>query len=253
MSKKKPDPTASKKKKDADPAFRPFGALAAMRDIRDAMKVKASEPAKKPDPRPSRPPKAPEARETNEDEALTLYRMMNGVTPLTGKSAKRLPKTHSEAPSSNLAERKAAVEAPARAQEEEVHAHLRALVEGGRFEVQDDGRRVEGRRHGITPDVARKLRRGMFPIDARLDLHGESAAAAAKALALFLKTKRSQGERCVLIIHGKGAHSPGGMGILRGEMPAWLSQGPASPHVAAFATASEPDGGEGAVYVLLTR
>jgi DNA-nicking Smr family endonuclease len=43
------------------------------------------------------------------------------------------------------------------------------------------------------------------------------------------------------------------MGVLRGEIAAWLSQGGSSEHVDAFATASKPDGGEGAVYVLLRR
>jgi DNA-nicking Smr family endonuclease len=134
-----------------------------------------------------------------------------------------------------------------------VHAHLRALVEGGRFEVQDDGRRVEGHRPGTPPDLVRKLRRGQLPIDGRIDLHGETSATAPKALEQFLRAQRARGERCVLVVHGKGDHSPGRVGILRGEMSAWLSQGPASVNVAAFTTAREEDGGEGAVYVLLTR
>jgi DNA-nicking Smr family endonuclease len=57
----------------------------------------------------------------------------------------------------------------------------------------------------------------------------------------------------VLVIHGKGEHSPQGLSVLRGETAAWLSQGPSSEHVAAFATAREVDGGEGAAYVLLRR
>jgi DNA-nicking Smr family endonuclease len=68
-----------------------------------------------------------------------------------------------------------------------------------------------------------------------------------------LKKVRSRGEHCVIVIHGKGVHSPQGAGVLRGEIGAWLSQGKASEHVAAFATATAKDGGEGAVYVLLRR
>jgi DNA-nicking Smr family endonuclease len=55
------------------------------------------------------------------------------------------------------------------------------------------------------------------------------------------------------VVHGKGEHSPQGVGVLRGEMAAWLSQGASSQHVAAFASAAERDGGEGAIYVLLRR
>jgi DNA-nicking Smr family endonuclease len=101
--------------------------------------------------------------------------------------------------------------------------------------------------------VLRRLRRGLLPIDARLDLHGMGAREARMQLELFLRTMRARGERCVLVIHGKGEHSAGGMAILRGEIAAWLSQGSSSEHVAAFATAREDDGGEGAVYVLIRR
>ncbi len=248
----------AKKAKDDAGAFRPFGALKAMRDELKAKEVEEQKrkgdgaaPAAAPAARGSARPKAL-PKPNAEDEALALYRMMNGVVPLAG-GAKRLPKSFAQVTKSDLAARRAEVEAPVRAEDEAVHAHLRALVEGGRFEVQDDGRRVEGRRHGVTPDVARKLRRGTFPIDARIDLHGEGVGGAAKALEKFLREQRARGERCVLVIHGKGEHSPGHVGILRGEMAAWLSQGAASAHVAAFATAGEADGGEGAVYVLLTR
>ena len=99
----------------------------------------------------------------------------------------------------------------------------------------------------------RKLRRGGFPIDASLDLHGMTAEESREALATFLREKRTRGERCVLVVHGRGLHSPGSAPVLRGEITAWLSQGAASNHVAAFATAHSEDGGDGAVYVLLRR
>jgi len=54
-------------------------------------------------------------------------------------------------------------------------------------------------------------------------------------------------------VHGKGDHSPRGHGVLRLEIAGWLAEGAASEHVAAFATATNDDGGEGAVYVLLRR
>jgi len=99
----------------------------------------------------------------------------------------------------------------------------------------------------------RKLRRGLFPIDAQLDLHGLRREDAEAALERFLREKRARRERCLLVVHGKGQHSPGGLGVLRGEIAAWLSQGRTSVHVSAFATAGREDGGEGAVYVLLVR
>jgi DNA-nicking Smr family endonuclease len=105
----------------------------------------------------------------------------------------------------------------------------------------------------VRPDAVRKLRHGQFPIDARLDLHGLRAQEAKDKLVDFLRVASSRGERCVLVIHGKGEHSPFGMGVLRGEIAAWLSQGRGSHVVLAFASAQEPDGGSGATYVLLGR
>jgi DNA-nicking Smr family endonuclease len=142
----------------------------------------------------------------------------------------------------------------ARAEADAVHEHLRTLVEGRtRFEVNDDGHRVEGRRVDLPMDALRKLRRGLLPVDGRLDLHGMGTGEARGQLELFLRTMRARHERCVLVIHGKGEHSPGRMGVLRGEIAAWLSQGASSEHVAAFTTAGADDGGEGAVYVLLKK
>jgi len=110
---------------------------------------------------------------------------------------------------------------------------------------------VEGRRVDAAPDLVRSLRRGSLPIDGRVDLHGLTAPQAQEKLVEFLRTMRSRNERCVLVIHGKGERTGGG--VLRGEIAAWLSQGKAREHVAAFTTARDDDGGEGALYVALRR
>jgi DNA-nicking Smr family endonuclease len=70
---------------------------------------------------------------------------------------------------------------------------------------------------------------------------------------VFVKKRASDGDRVVIVVHGKGEHSPRGQSVLRGEIAAWLSQGRAARHVAAFATAPEDHGGTGAVLVLLAR
>lgn len=244
MSRKK---TAETTKKKTDPTYRPFAALEAIRDgLKGAPAVVEATKA------PREKPKERVPVATAEEDALALHRLMTGVTPLEGK-ATRIPRSQAKVLPSELQSKRLLAEEPAQAEADAVHAHLRALVEGGRFEVTDDGRRVEGRRDVITAAVVRKLRRGLFPIDGRLDLHGQTAAGAQKSLEVFLKAQRARGERCVLVVHGKGEHSPGGVGVLRGEIAAWLSQGAASVFVAAFVTARDEDGGEGATYILLTR
>ncbi len=242
--------------KKADAAFRPFAALKALKETRPAAANAEEETTpRRPAPSAAPSPRAGAAADRpalEDDDALVLHRMMSGVTPLSTK-ARRIPRSHEALPESRLEERRergatSAVEEAAAVQE-----HLSSLVEGGRFEVEDDGMRVEGRRAGLPPGELRKLRRGLFPIDARIDLHGMRADEARSRMERFLGEKRARGERCVLIVHGKGEHSPGRQGVLRGEMSAWLSQGLASVHVAAFATAQPHDGGEGALYVLLMR
>lgn len=181
--------------------------------------------------RPAKPERAPLPPTTADEERIALQRLRAGVTPLRSPN----------------------VAAPAEPSEDAaVREHLARLVMGdAHFEVQDDGTHVEGRRSGVGADVVRRLRRGGMPIDARLDLHGRTVAEAKDELTKFLGVMRDRGQRCVLVIHGKGTHSPRGQGILRGEVGAWLSQGPASRAVAAFATAAAQDGGPGATYVLL--
>jgi DNA-nicking Smr family endonuclease len=241
----------SKKKEKVAPAF------AKLKELKKRMQEEEAAATTKPAPKRSVPPspKKQSAAEL-ESDAMSFHRLMSGVTPLDDK-AMRIPKSQASLERSAGAAIAAKRQQAKSAIEEEsdaVHDHLRTLVEGKqRFEVSDDGRRVEGRRLDLPPDALRRLRRGLLPIDARIDLHGHAAGEARKALEQFLRDKRARGERCVLVIHGKGEHSPHGMGILRGEIAAWLAQSAASEHVAAFATATEDDGGEGAIYVLLRR
>lgn len=252
-AKKKPKEEGAAKRpqvKADNEGYRPFAALGALKArVEKEAGAAPPAPARKAPPHPPPEPAAPSFRD---EDRYALERMMSGVTPL-GSIARRIPLSEQTLPSSRIDARRAHAAGQARAEAESVHAHLRALVEGGRFEVEDDGQRVEGRRMDVPPEALRKLRHGLFPVDARIDLHGLRAAEAEEALDQFLREKRALGERCVLVVHGKGQHSPGGVGVLRGEIAAWLSQGRPSVHVLAFATALRGDGGEGAAYVLLIR
>jgi len=248
------------KKKKASGFNQPFEALKDLKKKLEADEQAAKEAAKAAKNAPRAPDtrvakqKAPTEQQAVEEE-LTFHRMMADVTPLQARG--RVPVSqHSVAAASKaeLEARREAAKSALAVEADAVHEHLRTLVEAkARFEVSDDGKRVEGRRVDLPPDALRKLRRGLLPIDARLDLHGLGAGDARAAVEAFLREKRERGERCVLVVHGKGQHSPRGLGVLRGEIAAWLSQGAASEHVAAFATAVDADGGEGAIYVLLRR
>jgi DNA-nicking Smr family endonuclease len=254
-----------KKKDDADPALPKFGGFHPLAGGLEGFKAKldAEKAEKKAAPAPSRAAPAPAAAPTRKaeparsatsdlDDEMSFHRMMSGVTPLDAGAKARVPLTSEVRPGEQRL-KAAEVRAAAAASAEAAIAHLHAIVDDvARFEVSDDGRRVEGRRVDAPPDLVRSMRRGMLPIDGRLDLHGLTAAQAQEKLVEFLRTMRSRNERCVLVIHGKGERTPGA-GVLRGEISAWLSQGKAREHVLAFTTASDDDGGEGAVYVALRR
>jgi DNA-nicking Smr family endonuclease len=104
------------------------------------------------------------------------------------------------------------------------------------------------RRPGVRTQVLRRLRRGLYPIEDELDLHGLTQIAARDTLAEFIAQNRYVGHRCVRIIHGKG-HRSGARGpILKIAVDTWLRR---HGDVMAFASARSIDGGTGAVYVLL--
>ena len=95
-----------------------------------------------------------------------------------------------------------------------------------------------------------KLRRGSYPIDARLDLHGLTQAEAHGRLAAFLAAAQARGNRCVLVITGRGLRTGG---TLRAMTPRWLEAEPNRGRVLSFAQAQLHHGGDGALYVLLRR
>ncbi len=103
-------------------------------------------------------------------------------------------------------------------------------------------------RKGIGPDVAGKLRRGHWSVQAELDLHGLIAEEAHDALSDFIMQARSRGMRCVRVIHGKGLTSPNKEPVLKGKVRRWLAQW---DEVLAYAEAPSHAGGGGAVLVLL--
>jgi DNA-nicking Smr family endonuclease len=104
------------------------------------------------------------------------------------------------------------------------------------------------RRHDIGPEVVRKLRRGVWTIQAQLDLHGLRRDEAREQLGAFLREADRHGLRCVRVIHGKGNGSPGREPVLKSKVKGWLVQ---RSEVIAFAQARAADGGHGALLVLL--
>jgi DNA-nicking Smr family endonuclease len=103
-------------------------------------------------------------------------------------------------------------------------------------------------RRGLAPDIAGKLRRGHWSVQAELDLHGLTVDEAHDALSDFVVAARTQHFRCVRVIHGKGLTSPNREPVLKGKVRRWLAHW---DEVLAYVEAPRHAGGGGALLVLL--
>jgi len=101
---------------------------------------------------------------------------------------------------------------------------------------------------GISRMMLRKLRRGQWPVQDSLDLHGLNSDEARRLLLEFLHEATQRSLRCVCVIHGKGWQAGRGEGILKTRTRHWLTQ---CAQVLAFCEAPPNAGGSGAVWVLL--
>ena len=65
-----------------------------------------------------------------------------------------------------------------------------------------------------------------------------------------MRESHQRGQRCLRVVHGKGHGSPGRQPVLKAKVQRWLAQ---CGEVLAFTQASGPQGGAGALIVLLDR
>ena len=99
-----------------------------------------------------------------------------------------------------------------------------------------------------------QLSRGRKEIDARLDLHGMTQTRAHRALSDFLHRAQADGMTFVLVITGKGkTGSESERGVLRRQVPQWLSLPEFRGVVVGFEEAHIGHGGGGALYVRVRR
>jgi DNA-nicking Smr family endonuclease len=100
-----------------------------------------------------------------------------------------------------------------------------------------------------------QLSRGRKEIEGRLDLHGMTQTRAHRALLSFLQRASGDGLTFVLVITGKGRTSgpEAGRGVLRRQVPEWLSLPEFRALVVGFEEAHIGHGGEGALYVRVRR
>ena len=104
-----------------------------------------------------------------------------------------------------------------------------------------------------------QMKRGKLKPEGRLDLHGLTLDRAHPLLTRFILSAQGDGKRLVLVITGKGkSRDDGGpipvrFGVLRHQVPQWLSLAPLSSAVLQITQAHDRHGGGGAYYVYLRR
>lgn len=131
---------------------------------------------------------------------------------------------------------------------------LEDIVEGrAPFDIIFGDEFMEGSVQGLDPRILQRLRRGKYAWQGHIDLHGLRVDEARDDLLQFIDEHRKKGHRCLLIVHGRGNHSPDGEPVLKRRLISWLTQGFLQKEILAFATARPHDGGTGATYVLLRR
>ena len=105
-------------------------------------------------------------------------------------------------------------------------------------------------RADLAKERLKELQRGRFRPSATIDLHGQTVAQAEQSLLQFLNTHTDFNFRCLLVITGKGSHSPEGYSPVR---MAALDLLQSQSWVQAYCWARPEDGGTGAFYVLTRK
>lgn len=127
-------------------------------------------------------------------------------------------------------------------------------------------------RHDVSDRVAqapirmkqtahRRMIRGKMKPEARIDLHGMTLSEAHPMLVDFVTSAHARGLRLLLVITGKGRGSdredhgpiPIRRGVLKQQVPGWLTAPPLGPLVLEIREAHQKHGGGGAYYVYLRR
>ncbi len=105
-------------------------------------------------------------------------------------------------------------------------------------------------RPGISRRTLNDLRKGRFPRAAAIDLHGLTSVQTSRTLQRFVSDACQTWDQCLLVITGRGSHSPDGYSPIRQVALETLRE---LSVVQAYCCARPNEGGSGAFYVLTRR
>lgn len=209
----------------------PFGAL-------KGVAVSAAEPVQPLQPVIKNVPETP-------DDGLDLFLLaVEGARPL--QSSVKKPVRKDSPPVQRTAEK--------RGEELRVLEESTFLEEIGRLKLDtnfSDSIPDDGELQPLAGNRLRQVKRGVVSVSHQLDLHGLTREEALEALPRFLNNARNKGQKAVLIITGKGNHSPEEP-VLHQAVASWLRDSGRTT-VLEFAPAPREMGGSGAYVVFLRQ
>lgn len=165
-------------------------------------------------------------------EKEALREAFADVKPLRAKSSRRVRRPADAVPARSVAKRAAPGDQPLSVERESNGIVL-------------------GKRPGVHPSIVDALEDPKLEVQAQCDLHGHTKSEAEREVHRFLRQSQEAGMRWVLIIVGKGLHSPDGKGTLQSHVIDALSKRAPARFVLAFGTAPRRLGGTGALVVRL--
>jgi len=224
MKKKRQDTPATQK----EFAITPFAALKGLKGAAESPVVNMTPPKVEP--------------KTAPDDMDLFFQAMSGVERLGVQQHKSLP----EKPVSS-------VKAIVRKIEEDEQQLFLEVVAGMKLDVRFDDN-IPDSTAAVTPSGSsrlRQLRRGTIRLDYELDLHGLTRDEALDALAMFIGGAFRRQQQAVLVITGRGNHSPEEP-VLKKAVEKWLRE-TGKEMIAEFLQAPRQMGGDGAIVVFLKK
>lgn len=208
----------------------------ALTELRKQLRENTPPPAAKP------VTKAPASQpEEKVDDATLFARATRGVQRISAEPPPATDRSSHKKPDANtLRRRAAAVEEEAVSGPISDAAALMHSVQPEEF--------LSFARNGVQPRVLQKLKQGLQPWQAAVDLHGCSVDQAREAVLKLVAESHRDALAVIKIVHGKGLMH--GQPLLKTCVNGWLRQ---IPEVLAFVSTLPRDGGSGAVYVLLKK
>ncbi len=174
------------------------------------------------------------------DDVASFFEEMEGVKPLGGLS-RVVHQTNYQKTEAQLARNRAA---------QVSEMLLRLPVNPALITPVSPDEELSFCKDGVQTAVFRNLSLGLYQAKSEINLTGLNVNQSREAIFYFIQGCIESGERCALVIHGKGYKSKPYPAAIKSFVSNWLAN---IDGVLAFHSAKREHGGSGALYVMLVK